>query len=104
MTDLQMGMIGLGGAAVFAVLAYNKWQEHKHRKLAEALLTGARPMFCSTSRRMERRRSVGRCRRGGRRRSGACALAGAPVAAGAARWACRPDPDAQCGGAERCCV
>ncbi len=39
MTDLQMGMIGLGGAAVFAVLAYNKWQEHKHRKLAEELLS-----------------------------------------------------------------
>lgn len=40
MTDLQMGLIGLGGAAVFGVLAYNKWQEHKHRKLAEQLLNG----------------------------------------------------------------
>lgn len=39
MTDLQMGLIGLGGAAVFAVLAYNKWQEHKHRKLADELLS-----------------------------------------------------------------
>jgi hypothetical protein len=39
MTDLQMGLIGLGGAAVLGVLAYNKWQEHKHRKLAEALLS-----------------------------------------------------------------
>jgi hypothetical protein len=39
MTDLQMGLIGLGGAAVIGVLAYNKWQEHKHRKLAEALLS-----------------------------------------------------------------
>ncbi|WP_300454217.1 cell division protein ZipA C-terminal FtsZ-binding domain-containing protein [Accumulibacter sp.] len=38
MTDLQMGLIGLGGAAVVGVLAYNKWQEHKHRKLAEHLL------------------------------------------------------------------
>jgi hypothetical protein len=38
MTDLQMGLIGLGGVAVFGVLAYNKWQEHKHRKLAEELL------------------------------------------------------------------
>jgi hypothetical protein len=39
MTDLQMGLIGLGGAAVIGVLAYNKWQEHKHRKLAEELLS-----------------------------------------------------------------
>ena len=39
MTDLQMGLIGLGVAAVLGVLAYNKWQEHKHRKLAEALLS-----------------------------------------------------------------
>lgn len=39
MTDLQMGMIGLGGVAVIGVLAYNKWQEHKHRKLAEKLLS-----------------------------------------------------------------
>jgi hypothetical protein len=38
MTDLQMGLIGLGGIAVAGVLAYNKWQEHKHRKLAEQLL------------------------------------------------------------------
>ena len=39
MTDLQMGLIGLGGVAVVGVLAYNKWQEHKHRKLAEELLS-----------------------------------------------------------------
>ncbi|HPT51545.1 MAG TPA: cell division protein ZipA C-terminal FtsZ-binding domain-containing protein [Accumulibacter sp.] len=39
MTDLQMGMIGLGGIAVIGVLAYNKWQEHKHRELAEKLLS-----------------------------------------------------------------
>jgi len=38
MTDLQMGLIGLGGVAVVGVLAYNKWQEVKHRKLAEQLL------------------------------------------------------------------
>ncbi|MDS4075248.1 MAG: cell division protein ZipA C-terminal FtsZ-binding domain-containing protein [Candidatus Accumulibacter sp.] len=43
MTDLQMGMIGLGGAAVVAVLAYNKWQEMKHRKLAEKLLNSPQP-------------------------------------------------------------
>ncbi len=39
MTDLQMGLIGLGGAAVIGVVIYNKWQEHKHRKLAEQLLS-----------------------------------------------------------------
>ncbi len=38
MTELQMGLIGLGGAAVVGVLAYNKWQEHKHRKVAEQVL------------------------------------------------------------------
>jgi len=38
MTELQMGLIGLGGAAVVGVFAYNKWNEYKHRKLAEQLL------------------------------------------------------------------
>lgn len=38
MTELQMGLIGLGAAAVVGVFAYNKWQEHRHRKLAEKVL------------------------------------------------------------------
>ena len=38
MTELQMGLIGLGAAAVAAVLGYNKWQEIRQRKLAEQLL------------------------------------------------------------------
>ncbi len=38
MTELQMGLIGLGATAVVGVLAYNKWQEHRQRKLAESLL------------------------------------------------------------------
>lgn len=38
MTELQMGLIGLGAAAVVGVLGYNKWQEYRHRKLAEKLL------------------------------------------------------------------
>ena len=38
MTELQMGLIGLGATAVVGVLAYNKWQEYRHRKLAEAVL------------------------------------------------------------------
>ncbi len=38
MNDLQLGLIGLGAAAVAAVFAYNKWQEHRHRKLAEKVL------------------------------------------------------------------
>ena len=38
MTELQMGLIGLGAAAVAGVLGYNKWQEYRHRKLAEAVL------------------------------------------------------------------
>ncbi len=38
MTELQLGLIGLGIAAVAGVLGYNKWQEHRHRKLAETVL------------------------------------------------------------------
>ena len=38
MTELQMGLIGLGAIAVVGVVAYNKWQEHRHRKLAEKVL------------------------------------------------------------------
>jgi len=37
MTELQMGLIGLGATAVVGVFAYNKWQEYSHRKLAEAV-------------------------------------------------------------------
>ena len=35
MTELQMGLIGLGVAAVFGVFGYNKWQEMRQRKVAE---------------------------------------------------------------------
>ena len=38
MTELQLGLIGLGVTAVVGVLGYNKWQEYRHRKLAEAVL------------------------------------------------------------------
>ena len=38
MTELQIGLIGLGAAAVAAVFGYNKWQELRQRKIAEALL------------------------------------------------------------------
>lgn len=38
MTELQTGLIGLGAVAVVGVFAYNKWQEYRQRKLAEALL------------------------------------------------------------------
>ena len=38
MTELQMGLIGLGVAAVFGVFGYNKWQEMRQRKVAEAVL------------------------------------------------------------------
>ena len=41
MTELQMGLIGLGAAAVVGVFGYNKWQERRHRKLAESLLKPA---------------------------------------------------------------
>ncbi len=38
MTELQLALIGLGMAAVVGVFAYNKWQERRHRKLAEKVL------------------------------------------------------------------
>jgi FtsZ-interacting cell division protein ZipA len=40
MTELQMGLIGLGAIAIAAVLAYNKWQESRHRKIAERMMSG----------------------------------------------------------------
>lgn len=38
MTELQFGLIGLGIAAVAGVLGYNKWQEYRHRQVAEKVL------------------------------------------------------------------
>ena len=38
MTELQIGLIGLGGVAVFGVVVYNTWLEYRHRKLAQQLL------------------------------------------------------------------
>jgi hypothetical protein len=39
-SDLQLALIGVGAAAVGGVWAYNKWQERKHRRLAERILRG----------------------------------------------------------------
>ena len=36
-SELQMGLIGAGGAVVVGIFALNKWQERKQRKAAEAL-------------------------------------------------------------------
>jgi len=38
MTELHMGLLAFGGVAVVGVLAYNKWQERKHRQVAEQML------------------------------------------------------------------
>ena len=43
MTELQMGMIGLGALAVVGVMAYNKWQEVRQRKQAEQMLQASHP-------------------------------------------------------------
>jgi hypothetical protein len=43
MSDLQLSLIGLGVALVGGVFAYNKWQERKHRKLAERVFRGDHP-------------------------------------------------------------
>ena len=39
MNELQLGLLALGTTAVVAVLAYNKWQEYRHSKLAEQVLS-----------------------------------------------------------------
>ena len=38
MTELQIGLIGLGAVAVSGVVVYNTWLEYRHRKLAQDLL------------------------------------------------------------------
>jgi len=43
MSDLQLSLIGVGIALVGGVFAYNKWQERKHRKLAERVFRGDHP-------------------------------------------------------------
>jgi FtsZ-interacting cell division protein ZipA len=43
MTELQIGLIGLGLVAVAGVVVYNTWQEYRHRKLARELLNENRP-------------------------------------------------------------
>lgn len=42
-SELQIGLIALGVAAVVGILAYNKWQERKHRKLAESTFRSDHP-------------------------------------------------------------
>jgi FtsZ-interacting cell division protein ZipA len=43
MTDLQMGLIGLGIVAVVGVTAYNKWQEARQREQAREVLKADHP-------------------------------------------------------------
>lgn len=43
MSDLQLALIALGVALVAVVLGYNKWQERKHRKLAEQAFRSEHP-------------------------------------------------------------
>ncbi|MCB1894048.1 MAG: cell division protein ZipA C-terminal FtsZ-binding domain-containing protein [Zoogloeaceae bacterium] len=42
-SELQWALIAAGGAAVVAVVAYNKWQESRHRKRAEQAFGGEQP-------------------------------------------------------------
>ncbi|MBS1197953.1 MAG: putative ZipA related protein involved in cell division [Proteobacteria bacterium] len=58
MTDLQMGLFGLGGAAVVAVLAYNKWQEYRHRKVAEQVMKSDHQDILLEQAAVERRRQA----------------------------------------------
>ena len=43
MTELQMGLIGLGAVAVAGVLGYNKWQEVRQRRAAEQAMKASHP-------------------------------------------------------------
>lgn len=43
MTELQMGLIGLGAIAVVGVVGYNKWQEVRQRKAAEKAMQTSHP-------------------------------------------------------------
>lgn len=43
LNELQLGLIGLGAAAVVSVFAYNKWQEAKHRRMAERIFSADNP-------------------------------------------------------------
>jgi FtsZ-interacting cell division protein ZipA len=36
MSDLQLGLLGVGAAVVVGVLGYNKWQERRYRRQAES--------------------------------------------------------------------
>lgn len=42
-SDLQMGLIGAGLAAVIGVVVYNKWQEGRHRRQAEKAFRSEHP-------------------------------------------------------------
>ena len=37
-SELQMGLIGVGGVVVVGIFAFNKWQERKQRKALEPLV------------------------------------------------------------------
>ncbi len=43
MTELQIGLIGLGAVAIVGVMVYNTWQEYRHRKLAQHVLNKQHP-------------------------------------------------------------
>lgn len=42
-SELQLGLMGIGVAAVVAVVAYNKWQEGRHRRRTEQAFGGKQP-------------------------------------------------------------
>jgi FtsZ-interacting cell division protein ZipA len=43
MNELQISLIALGGAALVGILAYNKWQERRHRTQAERAFRSEHP-------------------------------------------------------------
>ena len=43
MSDLQLSLLAASGVVIVGVLAYNKWQERKHRKVAQAVFAEEKP-------------------------------------------------------------
>lgn len=43
MSDLQLSLLAASGVAIVGVFAYNKWQEWRHRKVAQAVFADEKP-------------------------------------------------------------
>ena len=74
MSDLQLGLLGIGVIVVVAVIAYNKWQEFKLKRRAETTFASSHHDVLFGERVLDSIRRVGRSGRrpGGRRPRALC--------------------------------